>query len=351
MRRAGVVVIRPAVAAVASPGVHVADRLTAAISRTGSVACVGLDPRPNLVPPSIREAALARHGDTLAALTEAFLTFNRGVIEAVAGRCAVVKPQVACYEAYGSAGWEVLEATMAAARSAGIEIIVDGKRNDIGSTAEHYRQGAFGGAPGLGGAPLPHVGLGGDWLTVNGYLGTDNVGAFLDDSAAHGVFVLVHTSNPSAAELQDIGTTAAAGGGLADGGGLTVAERLAVLVAGWGADRLGPVSGLSAVGAVVGATWPGEARRLRGLMAATPFLVPGYGAQGGSAADALAGARPGAGSLADAGLVVNSSRELLGAWQKAEDPTDWRGATTGALTAMNGALARAFETPGQEPVS
>ncbi len=319
---------------------HVADRLTAAVASTGSIACVGLDPRPALLPPAVRDAAIARHGGGVAAVAAAFLAFNRGVIEAVAGRCAVVKPQVACYEAYGTAGWEVLAETVAAARAAGVEVIVDGKRNDIGSTAEHYRQAAFGGAPGLDGAALPDVGLGGDWLTINGYLGSDNVGAFLDDADEHGVFVLVRTSNPSAGELQDLAAD-----------GATVAERMAGLVRGWGAGRLGTRSGLSSVGAVVGATWPGEARRLRELMPDTVFLVPGYGAQGGSAADALAGARPGAATLAEVGLVVNSSRDLLGAWQQAAEGDRWQDATTAALERMNAALLAGFEAGGQEPVS
>ena len=309
---------------------HVADRLAASIDATGSVACVGLDPRPALVPPPVRDAALARHGDTVAAVAEAFLATNRGILDAVAGRCAAVKPQVACYEAYGSAGWDVLAATVAHARALGIPVIVDGKRNDIGSTAEHYRDAVFGGAPGFGGAAVAD-GLGGDWVTVNAYLGSDGVEPFLDDAGAHGVFALVRTSNPSSADLQDVVA-----------GERSVAEHVADRVAAWGETRRG-TSGLTAVGAVVGATWPEQARALRARMPDTVFLVPGFGAQGGTAVDAVAGRRPGSGAASAAGLVVNSSRELWGAWQRADAPDRWQAATATALDAMNRALGEALD--------
>lgn len=307
---------------------HAADRLEAAVAATESVACVGLDPRPELLPPALRRAALDRHGDGAEAVAEAFLAFNLGILDAVAGRCPVVKPQVACYEAYGAAGWRTLEATVAAAGALGLQVIVDGKRNDIGSTATHYAQAAFGGAPGLDGARLP--GLGGDWLTVNGYLGGDAIDPFLGDAAdtdagGHGIFVLVRTSNPSAADLQDRVT---------DTG--TVADAMAELVTTWGRGRVGSC-GLSAVGAVVGATWPDQARELRGRMPDAWFLVPGYGAQGGSAADAVAGARP----SGPAGLLVNSSRQILAAWQH-DDEADWVGSARRALDAMNADLGTAL---------
>lgn len=311
-------------------GRHPADRLADAVRATSSVACVGLDPRPELIPPSVRDAALRRHGgDGAAAVADAFVAYNTGILDAVAGRCPAVKPQVACYEAYGAAGWAALEATVAAARHRGLVVIVDGKRNDIGSTAAHYAQAAFGGAPGLDGAVMG--GLGGDWLTVNGYLGADGIEPFLVPSAvggpAHGVFVLVRTSNPSAADLQDT----------AGPDGTTVADRMADLVAAWGADRRGD-GGLTAVGAVVGATWPAQARALRERMPDTLFLVPGYGAQGGTAADALAGARP----SGDPGLLVNSSRQILAAWQH-DDADDWVGSARRAVQAMNADLAAALE--------
>lgn len=307
--------------------VHPADRVLASIDATGSLACVGLDPRPALVPPPLRRAALERHGDTAEAVAGAFVAFNEQILDAVAGHCAAVKPQVACYEAYGAPGWAALAATVAMARARGVPVIVDGKRSDIGSTALHYRQSMFGGAPGLGGALLD--GLGGDWTTVNPYLGLDGVAPFLDDEPAaaaetgggrHGLFVLVRTSNPTAGDVQDL----PAGAG-------SVAEAVAALVARWGAGRVGE-RGLSDVGAVVGATWPRQAERLRELLPDALFLVPGYGAQGGTAADALAGRR------ADgSGVLVSSSRAVIGAWQD-RDGGAVGPAARAALVAMNAEL-------------
>ena len=301
---------------------HAADALQADIDRTGSIACVGLDPRPALLPPVLIQEALARHGDTRAAVAAAFTTFNHGLLAACVGHCAAVKPQLACYEAYGAEGLAAFEATAREARRLGLLVIADGKRNDIGSTAEHYAQGFLGTAPGLGGARLP--GMGANWLTVNGYLGSDGITPFSGTApAGTGIYVLVKTSNPSSGDLQDQGE-----------GGATVMERMAGLVSAWGAPRRG-ACGLSDIGAVVGATWPDQARRLRALMPDTPFLVPGYGAQGGGASDALAGIR------ADGrGVLVNSSRGIIAAWQ-ATKTHDWQGAAQAALVAMNADLASA----------
>ena len=305
---------------------HAADVLTAAMARARSIACIGLDPRPALIPPALRATALAEHGDTRAAVASAFLAFNRGLIDATCAHVAAYKPQLACYEAYGSQGLACLEATVAHARMRGVPVVADAKRNDIGSTAEHYAQAFLGQAGGLGGTPLP--GLDADWLTVNGYLGSDGITPFLGTQPGHGIFVLVKTSNPSSGELQD---RLLAG---ADAG--PVAEGMARLVAGWGKGRLG-ACGLNDVGAVVGATYPAQARRLRELMPVTVFLVPGYGAQGGSAADALSGSR------ADgSGVLINSSRAILGAWQGAADgAAHWQDAALAAVVAMNRDLAAA----------
>ena len=310
---------------------HIADRLLADIDRTGSLACVGLDPRPDLLPLALRRDTLARFGNTNEAVAAAFVEFNTRIIEAIAGHCAAVKPQAACYEAYGAPGWAALIETVRAAQDAGIAVVVDAKRGDIGSTSTQYRQAFFGGAPGLGEgyAPAPmHT----DWVTVNPYLGSDNVAEFLDDvPGTTGVFVLAKTSNPSSGELQDrlcLHDTD-------DDRRETVADAVARLVHTWGVGRSG-ARGLTDVGAVVGATYPDEARRLRHLMPDTLFLVPGYGTQGGTAADALAGAR------ADgSGVLVSSSRGIIGAWQRSADPDDWAPASRQALDAMNHDLADA----------
>lgn len=298
---------------------HAADRLDASIEATGSIACVGLDPRPELLPPGLKDRHLRASGGGAASVAAAFREFNEAIIDAVAGRCAAVKPQAACYEAYGTAGWAALEATVAHAAAAGVPVILDAKRADIGSTATHYGQMAFGGAPGLDGSPVE--GIGATWITVNPYLGQDGVLPILGD---HGVFVLVKTSNPSSADLQDVA--------LGDGG--TVAERTADLVREWGSSRIG-ACGVSSVGAVVGATYPAHARSLRERMPDTMFLVPGYGAQGGGAADAVAGARSDG-----RGIVVSSSRAICGAWQE-DGSEDWAAAAARALDAMNADLGAA----------
>jgi orotidine-5'-phosphate decarboxylase len=359
--------------------VHPADLIAESIARTGSFACVGLDPRPSLLPPSLIAEHVGRHGDTAQAVASAFVEFNAGIIDAVSGRCAVVKPQVACYEAYGSAGWDALAATVDAAHSAGIPVIVDAKRGDIGSTADHYAQALFGGAPALGAGAV--AGLGADWVTVNAYMGTDAITPFLaadlgdlgdpgdrcdvgdltdlgdlgagavagagsggglvgggpadggvatEGSTSGGVFVLVRTSNPSGAQVQELRT------GGADEAASTVAHDVARLVDQLGEGRDG-VCGFSDVGAVVGATYPDEARRLRQLMPRALFLVPGYGAQGGTAADSVAGARPDG-----SGVLVSASRSIAGAWQS-PGADDWRAAAAAELDRMNDDLAAALD--------
>jgi orotidine-5'-phosphate decarboxylase len=329
--------------------VHVADELQRRMDETGSVACVGLDPRPELLPPDLIERMVARHGDTAAAVGAAFVEFNARIIDAIADACPAVKPQAACYEAYGHDGWAALETTVATARAAGLSVIVDGKRNDIGSTAVHYRQAFFGDAPGLLGQPLSAMHA--DWVTVNGYLASDTVTPFLDGApGARGIFVLVKTSNPSSGELQDrlvVSDDAAEGGDDGDGHEAagraaptrTVAETMAALVRRWGTGRTG-TSGLSDVGAVVGATYPAQAEQLRSAMPDALFLVPGYGAQGGTAADALAGCRPDG-----RGVLVSSSRGIIGAWQVSGGAdgarVDWGEAARAALDEMNQHLAHA----------
>jgi orotidine-5'-phosphate decarboxylase len=297
---------------------HAADQIEAAIVKSESIACVGLDPRPSLLPPALIAEAVQRFGDTAEGVGWAFTQFNKGLLSAVAGRCAAVKPQAACYESYGAAGIKALEETVRRARTMGIPVILDGKRGDIGSTASYYQQAYLGSAPGLSGATIP--GMGADWLTVNGYLGNDGIAPFIGKApTGTGIFVLVKTSNPSSGELQDQPCA-----------GATVMEGMAKLVAQWGANRVG-TCGLNDVGAVVGATYPQQAKQLRTLMPNTLFLVPGYGAQGGTAADALAGRRSDG-----RGVLVNSSRAIIGAWQHhSNGAVNWQDAARAELDSMN----------------
>jgi orotidine-5'-phosphate decarboxylase len=173
-------------------------------------------------------------------------------------------------------------------------------------------------------------------LTINGYLGADGVLPFLSKIPGQGgVFVLVKTSNPSSGDVQDIAITENVRGKYSNENATQVMELMAQLVHQWGHERNG-TCGLSDVGAVVGATYPAQAKRLRTLMPNTIFLVPGYGAQGGTAADALAGIR------ADGrGVLVNSSRGIIAAWQQQKD-RDWAGAARAALDTMNADLGSAL---------
>jgi len=300
---------------------HVADAIQAAIERSSSLACVGLDPRVELLPPALIDSAGAQASGA-EAVAAGFLAFNRGLLEAIAEHCAAVKPQVACYEAYGPPGMRALRESIAYARELGIPVIADAKRGDIGSTARHYQEAWLSAAPDLAGRP--YAAASADWLTVNGYLGEDSLRSCLPEAPGEaGIFVLVKTSNPGSASLQGLR--------LADG--RSVAEAMADLGAALGAGRLGRC-GLSDVGAVVGATYPDEARALRERMPDTLFLVPGYGAQGGSAADALAGRR-GTGD----GVLVNSSRGIIAAWRDADAADGWQEAARAALDTMNADLA------------
>jgi len=270
---------------------HFADRLISAVQRKGTAICLGLDPRWDQLPKVVCEQALSEHGDTPRARAEGFLAFNRTVIDAVANLVPICKPQVAFYEQLGADGWRALEATVAYAREKGVLVIADAKRNDIGSTAEAYAQAHLTDAPGA---------INADALTVNPFMGSDTLAPFLKTGVAlgRGIFVLVKTSNAGSGDLQDLKVD-----------GQPIYERIAGMVGELGEGHVG-ASGFSSVGAVVGATYPEQARRLRELLPKTIFLVPGYGAQGGGADDVAPAFC--AGGL---GAIVNSSRGLIFAYR------------------------------------
>ncbi len=270
-----------------------ADRLLEAIARKGSPVCVGLDPAFDKLPDELKTLPPER----------AFVEFCSAVIEAVANVVPAVKPQIAYFERYGHAGVAAYEQVVHLARQAGLIVIGDVKRNDIGSTAAEYAAGHLGIADGP------------DAITINGYLGADGIAPFLDVAKANGkgVFVLVRTSNPSAGAIQDF----------ADGSGRKFYEHMAQQVAALG-EQPGLVGqqGYSCLGAVVGATWPGEAKALRQIMPRQLFLVPGYGAQGATAKDCAASFKSGG-----VGAIVNASRSVLYAFRdKAHAGTNWRDA-------------------------
>lgn len=282
-----------------------ADRLTAATDEKQSCVIVGLDPRLDALPAELRERAEQSEQDA----ADAVLEFNRRIICAVAPHAIAVKPQSAFYEALGWHGVRAYAETIRIAHEHDLLVIADVKRSDIGSTAEAYAQ-----------AHLDRFGA--DAVTVNPYLGTDGIRPFLKRAPqGKGLFVLVKTSNPSSAELQDLKV-----------GGQESAllyEKVASLVEQWGADTVGKC-GYSAVGAVVGATYPGAAANLRKLMPRAIFLVPGYGAQGGSAEDC----RP-CFDCKGHGAVVNSSRGIIFAYAGRSGPTaDWTAAVADAAERM-----------------
>ncbi len=278
------------------------DRLIARIVELKNPTVVGLDPKLDYLPDHIIQDAFSRYGVTLEGAAQAFLTFNKGIIDAICDIVPAVKPQCAFYEALGWQGMRALAETIAYAKEKGMFVITDGKRNDIGSTMEAYALAHLGKVKVQDQAFTP---FGGDALTVNGYLGTDGIAPLVKVCKENdaGVFVLVKTSNPSSGELQDR---------LIDG--QSVYSVMGQMCEQWGADNIGRY-GYSAVGAVVGATYPQQLSQMRKEMPHTFILVPGYGAQGGGALDVV-----GAFDERGLGAIVNSSRAVLTAWKKQNLP-------------------------------
>jgi len=273
---------------------HFADSLTKAITSKSPV-CVGLDPALDKLPEGITKDA------------KGLLNFSTGIIDAVKDVAACVKPQMAYYEALGWEGMRAFWETCAYAKLHGLLVIADGKRNDIGSTCDAYAEAYL-----YKDSPI-------DALTVSPYLGSDGVKPFIErcNKNEKGIFVLVKTSNPSSGELQDLPT-----------GDETVHEHMAQLVESWGLHSLGKESGFSAVGAVVGATYPEELKYLRTLLTHAIILIPGFGAQGGTAKDIASGFAGGKGA------IVNSSRGII----FASKGKDWQEAASIAAKKMAGEL-------------
>lgn len=294
-----------------------ADSLMEAVRRKKSQVVVGLDPRPDRLPCALQPDDLQ---DTAAA-ADSILAFNQDVLDAVAEEAAAVKCQIAFYEQLGCEGMRTYARTLKLARERDLIVIGDVKRSDIASTAEAYAAAHLGPAPGGYGPCDDFVA---DAITVNPYLGSDGIRPFLEAAAAHGrgLFALVKTSNPSSIEIQDLVC-----------GGAPLYERVGELVEEWGAQYRGH-AGYSAVGAVVGATFPDELERLRRQMPHTIFLVPGFGAQGGEVEQVLP-----AFDADGEGAIVNSSRGIIFAWQsppydESHGESRWRDAVRAAAADM-----------------
>ena len=278
---------------------------------------MGLDPILDYIPDYIKEKAVKEYGDSFKAAGEAIFEFNKGLIDAAAELVPAVKPQSAFYEMYGIEGLIALEKTIEYAKAAGLYVILDVKRNDIGNTAEAYAK-AFIGETQLFNQKAKATPV--DCVTINPYLGIDGVKPFIDIAAENdkSMFILVKTSNKSSGDFQDL-----------EIGDTTLYRKVAAKVEEWGAPYISE-SGYSPCGAVVGATYPKQLTELRAAMPHTFFLIPGYGAQGGAANDIV-----GAFDKNKNGAIVNSSRALMCAYQKAgDDGTNFKACTRDAVIAM-----------------
>ena len=307
------------------------DRLITRILETKNPSVAGLDPKLSYIPDFIKEEAFAKHGKNLEGAAAALLAFNKGIIDALCDIVPAVKPQCAYYEMLGWQGVKALSDTIVYAQQKGMVVIIDGKRNDIGTTMEAYAAGH------LGVAQVEDISLpafGGDLLTVNGYLGSDGVKPLLKvcQEQNKGIFVLVKTSNPSSGELQDQCID-----------GKPIYRVMGEFCEQWG-EQLPGQYGYSGVGAVVGATYPDQLTELRKALPHTFFLVPGYGAQGGGA-EGVAGAFDENGL----GAIINSSRGILCAWQKTgAAPEDYAKAAREEALRMREDLCRVIP-PMKEP--
>lgn len=285
------------------------DRLADAIQDKGNAVCVGIDPRIAQLPAEFRPAR-----DTPREGAEAVGRWAAALLDVIAPLVPVVKPNVAFFEVFGAPGFRAYHDLVMAARDRGLLVIADVKRGDLGSTAEAYAE-----------AHLDVVGA--DAVTVNAYMGRDSIDPYLPYvRRGKGIFVLVKTSNPGSADLQDLWA-----------GDAPLHHHVARMVHGMGRETLG-ARGQASVGAVVGATHPMELEQLRKVMPDAPFLVPGYGAQGATADDCAAA------FLADGtGAVVNSSRGITFAFRSGEHArkygeSAWRDSVRAAVIEMRNAL-------------
>lgn len=274
------------------------EKLSELIGQKSNPTVMGLDPMFDYVPEFIRKGK---------SICEALFEFNKGLIDCTADLIPAIKPQSAFYEQYGLDGLKALNMTIEYAHKAGLYVILDVKRNDIGSTAEAYANAFLSEGTGI------------DCITLNPYLGIDGIKPFISKARETGkaMFILVKTSNPSSADFQDL-----------DCGGVPLYRRVADKVVEWGNDSIA-ADGYNMCGAVVGATYPVQLEELRAVMANTFILVPGYGAQGGTADDIKYAFDKNGG-----GAIVNSSRGLMCAYKKHPDHENYQKYTREAVLAM-----------------
>lgn len=272
---------------------NVVDKLIEKTIKTKNPSVIGLDPDIGKIPSCYKMNV--KSTDPFEAAAHAIYEFNRDVIDTVADLVPAVKPQMAFYEKYGSYGVAAFEKTVEYAKSKGLVVVDDAKRNDIGNTAWAYAEGHLGCVELFDGSRSSSIDA--DFLTVTPFLGSESLSPFIDVCIKNnkGIFVLIKTSNTSSGEIQDVVTS----------NGMMISQMLARYVAEQ-ADTFVGEYGYSSIGAVVGATYPDEAVSLRKLMPKSYFLVPGYGAQGGGAKDILP-----CFNADGLGAIVNSSRSIL----------------------------------------
>lgn len=273
------------------------NKLVSKIKKMEAPIVVGLDPMLSYVPKYLLEQAVSEQGETLEAAAAAVWKYNKGIVDAVCDVVPAVKPQIAMYEQFGIPGLQVFKKTVDYCKSKGLVVIGDVKRGDIGSTSAAYAAGHIGRVQ-VGSKKLPV--LDEDFITVNPYLGTDGIKPFVEvcKEEKKGLFILVKTSNPSSGEFQDQKID-----------GKPLYEIVGEYVAKWGEECMGDA--YSYVGAVVGATYPEMGKVLRKIMPKTYILVPGYGAQGGSAKDLVPYFNEDG-----LGAIVNSSRGIIAAYKQ-----------------------------------
>ncbi len=299
------------------------NRLTKEIKNKQCPICVGLDTRIEYLPEDIKNLYAI---NTIDGICDAIFDFNRQLIDELYKIIPSVKIQNAYYEMYGIKGISVYKKTIDYAKKAGLIVIADVKRGDIGSTSFAYAQAHIGKTPAL----ESFKPFDADIMTVNPYFGSDGIKPFIDvcKKQDKGLFILVKTSNPSSIEIQDLVLE----------NGSFVYENAAELVIKWGIDTIDNECGYNAVGAVIGATHKMQGIKLRRLMKNTFFLIPGYGAQGASADDV-------AGMFDDngAGSIVNSSRAVICAWKNMQD-MHFTKAAKKAVIVMKDDINRAVNT-------
>ena len=314
-----------------------ADRLFRKVKEKGTPLVVGLDPRLELIPEVITRRFIEEHGRTLRSAVDSVALFCCDVIDCVAPLVAAIKPQLAFIELLGPSGMQVFFDICRYAHEKGLLVIADAKRGDIETTASAYARGFLGEVEIFGSTyPIWDV----DAITINPYLGSDSVKPFLQEAAERGkgIFVVVKTSNPGGAEIQDLQV---------DGEPLFL--RVGRLVKEWGRGMIGE-SGFSSVGAVVGATYPQEMASLRRLLPESPFLIPGLGFQGATSRDiSCAFNRQGLGGL------VAAARSIIFAhceepWKDKFPPEHWTEAVMASTHHTIGEIRRALAEPNREVV-